>query len=806
MNNHLPQTTSTNINVRFFYSLRGQLLLFFLGLALLPLIGVAIITDRQSEQALRDQKINEIAKLANIQTKRIDTWIQARLSEIKVMAGAARIRSMEPAKVNEALQLYATEWSQYESLFVTGLDGKTIVQTDGESLNLADQEYLQKALRGEVNISEALVSRATGNVILVVAAPVLREDELVGVVGATIPTTELTDLMHDAEIGQTGVGYVLNSAGLMITSSRFKDELKHLGLIKERTELELKVDTPGAQAVLAGKTGVAEYLDYRNQPVLGAYTPLGQMGWGIIVEISQDEAFAAITQMRATIIIIALITIVLVASLAFFVAHWLVQPILAMTEAARRLARGEVNQTISIQSRGELGLMAAAFRQMITYLQEMVGAADHLAQGDLTVKVTSQSEQDALGQAFVRMTAQLHQLIGQVSASAQQVGYASEQLSTVAEQAGQATAQIAATMQQVAQGTAQQSQGVAHIATAMAGMNRTVDGVTRGGQAQAVAVGRAVGISSQMAELIHHVADSAQKGTHGAIGAAQTAQLGAETVEATLKQMETIKTRVGLSSQKVVEMGQRSNQIGVIVETIDDIASQTNLLALNAAIEAARAGEHGKGFAVVADEVRKLAEKSTLATQEISRLITSIQQTVAEAVTAMAEGSNEIEAGVDRADAAGQALHNILKAVADVSQQVAEISTAAEQMNASAQEANTAMDTVKAVVEQNMAATEQMTASSTQVGRLVEGIAAVSQETSASVEEVSASAEEMNAQVEEVTASAHALRDMATALQQLVTQFKLTVGVTSLMTSSEGIEKQLHHVCRGRSELAKISP
>lgn len=238
-------------------------------------------------------------------------------------------------------------------------------------------------------------------------------------------------------------------------------------------------------------------------------------------------------------------------------------------------------------------------------------------------------------------------------------------------------------------------------------MTRAIDGIAQGAQEQAAAVAKSSDITSQISSAIQQVTANAQIGAQGATDAAQVAREGAITVEANLKGMESIKAKVGLSAHKVQEMGQHSHQIGAIVETIDNIASQTNLLALNAAIEAARAGEHGKGFAVVADEVRKLAEKSASATGEIAGLIRTIQQSVTEAVTAMEDGATEVESGVGRANEAGQALADILSAIEAVDDQVKGISTATQQMSSSAKELVNAMERVSEVVEENSAATEE---------------------------------------------------------------------------------------------------
>jgi methyl-accepting chemotaxis protein len=317
-------------------------------------------------------------------------------------------------------------------------------------------------------------------------------------------------------------------------------------------------------------------------------------------------------------------------------------------------------------------------------------------------------------------------------------------------------------------------------------MARAIDGVARGAQEQAAAVGKSAEITAHISAAVQQVTANAQRGAQGAGEAARMARDGAHTVDETVQGMQHIQAAAQLTAQKIEEMSRRSEQIGAIIETIDDIAAQTNLLALNAAIEAARAGEHGKGFAVVADEVRKLAEKSAAATKEIGGLIQGIQATVAEAVQVMAGSTGEVEAGVARANQSGQALANILAAVEGVARQVEEISGAAGQMSVAAGELVSAVEAVSAVVEENTAATEEMAASSGEVSTAIENIAGISEENSAAVEEVSASAEEVSAQVEEVNASAQSLSQMAQTLQSLVNRFKLPAASPARRDASPG--------------------
>jgi methyl-accepting chemotaxis protein len=295
-------------------------------------------------------------------------------------------------------------------------------------------------------------------------------------------------------------------------------------------------------------------------------------------------------------------------------------------------------------------------------LKSMVHMLKDIAEGegDLTRRL-DETRHDEFGEVcrwFNRFVDNMRGIISQVSNTTRQVTTSAALLHSTAEQIATAAEEVAC------QSTT--------VATASEEMSATSNDISHN--------------CSLAAEVSNRASDNARG--------------GAQVVQETLKGMQNIAERVRESAHTVENLGARSDQIGAIVGTIEDIADQTNLLALNAAIEAARAGEQGRGFAVVADEVRALAERTTKATKEIGSMIKGIQQETSGAVSSMENGVTEVERGMESSRKSGEALQQILDAINDVTVQVHQIATAAEEQTAVTGEISSNISQITDVVQE----------------------------------------------------------------------------------------------------------
>ena len=406
----------------------------------------------------------------------------------------------------------------------------------------------------------------------------------------------------------------------------------------------------------------------------------------------------------------------------------------------------------------------------------MAEGTKRIADGDLQVERLDDSSTDEVGEvakSYNKMVEDLRTMIGRVRASAQEVATAGQQMASTSAQVASATGQIAATMQQLATGASEQSVSAAEAAHYMEQMRAAVEQVVKSAQGQAEDVSRSSEVVRQTALAIEQVARSAQDVSAAAARTLSAAETGGKAVRLTVDGIAQIEGASHRVAQSVEELGTSSQEIGAIVEVISSIADQTNLLALNAAIEAARAGEHGRGFAVVADEVRKLAESSGEASGRIAAIIDTIQEHVRSAVDTMAASSQRVREGTQMAEQAGQALDAILGAMGETNGYAQDISAAAEEVAASTAGAVESMEAVATSAQASLGATENMTALAERLEAQVQEVARISQDTAAAVTEVSASSEEIGASAEEIAGAAQRLAETAAGQKEVVSRFRV---------------------------------
>lgn len=410
-----------------------------------------------------------------------------------------------------------------------------------------------------------------------------------------------------------------------------------------------------------------------------------------VAEKSAEEGYAASKhdyEASRTFLVIAVLGGVLIAiAFSILVARMIYHRLGALEYATRTVASdGSGYTALPVTSKDEVGSLTLAFnttmerlgestasiREQSAYLSSsvdtMLKAFGRFAQGDLTVRLTAQKKDDIgrLYNEFNTALDNLGRLISQVAESAR----------VTASTAGH----ISVGTEEMAAGAREQAARSHSIAAAIEEMSQTIDENAR----QSVLAAR-------------EAAESSSDAKHGG-----------KVIDDTIAGISSIAEAVANTAHTIETLGQSSEQVGIIIQVIEDIADQTNLLALNAAIEAARAGEHGRGFAVVADEVRKLAERTRKATKEITETIHRIQNDTTSAVGAMHQGTSEVARGREAAARAGETLERLIRRAATVSDIIARLATAGEEQAAAVNDIARNVDSINAVTEESAATADTM--------------------------------------------------------------------------------------------------
>ncbi len=420
--------------------------------------------------------------------------------------------------------------------------------------------------------------------------------------------------------------------------------------------------------------------------------------------------------------------------------------------ASSEIAHGNYEVDLPDSGTDEVGALASSFREMVDSAKTKIDVAREIAGGNLTRDKVATSDKDMLGHALETMILGLRELVSKVSSCSQQVSYVSNEIQASTVQVGSATNEIA-------EGSEKLAESASEVASTMSNLVTSVKSVESASQAQLKSVEAANTSIVECASVANGVAVSADNVVNIALKSREQAN-------DVVKSNEVVTQHVAESSKRVSELETSVKQIDLIVKSIENISEQTNLLALNAAIEAARAGEHGRGFAVVADEVRKLAEQANSQTKQIFDLVQLLRTNVDATVQAIDQTVPLVASSSSKADDVNSALQNIVNSITTVAKD-------ARGMASSCEMSSELVAGIRDAATGNAQLSREMSQQVEQVAETIQNVAAFSEESAAGAQQLSATSSEL-------TNSAKLLTSESEALDSELAKFRTTDSAVKL--------------------------
>lgn len=407
-------------------------------------------------------------------------------------------------------------------------------------------------------------------------------------------------------------------------------------------------------------------------------------------------------------------------------------------------------------------------------LASLAAGIRDVSQGDFTknIAVSDTMLQD-LAIALNKLIFGLRGFLGQLHTSTDQLGGAGGELQSTASTALAVIEGASVAQGQLDEGIQEQSKIVDEATGKVQALSEAIASIAAAAEEQTRSLDETALAVSNMATSIEQVAAQVDSLSSISTETSRTAERGGGAIDTIVDGMHTIRSTINDLATDITQLGSNSDQIGDIVKVIDRIAEQTNLLALNAAIEAARAGEHGRGFAVVASEIRKLADGSVQATKEIAAHITSTQAVIGEVVTAMERLTDRVEDSANSTSSASGALQEIVTAVLAANQQIGEISSVARAMSSNSYQVIRSIEEITKSVSINMTATQQMTRQSDEVNKAFSDIASISQQNASSVEVLTYVNKEVTDAAQRMLTSVEQMNDLAKQIDTRLGEFKV---------------------------------
>ncbi len=662
-------------------SIKTKLIFYSTLLVILIVIGLSFITFTMASRALQVSAMRTMEGLVKEGAEVVSSEVKGNLTAVEILA-ANDFLSMN-INTQEKLKRFSNiiEKYNYMKIGIADLKGNIVFSNQSEG-NISDREYYQKALAGESNVSDPLMSKTEGTIVVVYAVPIIKDDKIIGVLTATKDGSEVSSISDRITFGKTGKAFMINKTGVKIAHSDQKlVEAQDNDLVNVEKDPSLSQLAAYERKMILGEQGSGFY-EYNGTEKMMVYTPVEGTKWSLAVTVEKKEILTELDSLIISTLIAAIFIILISAGMVYILAVTITKRIRLATNALLPLAEGDFSNPVQWKKRktkDELDHMADAIDKVQNAVSKML---------QVIIQASVEIDRDA------------------------------QSLSAVSQQMTASTTVMADSVQEVADGSVQQSNSFVTINEALEVFSNKL---------------------RQITEDIKTVDNNAKQIN-------ELSARGNHQIQTLAGFVEHTNQTFGSFEERIKQLGNKIVQINDITNLINEIAEQTNLLSLNAAIEAARAGEVGRGFSVVAEEIRKLAEQSQNSSVNISALVSSIEEENQIMIETSQQVSSEFDNQTNSIRETIDSFEQIVKAVENILPGIIMVNNAAEEINHEKNEI---------------------------VGK-IEELTAVSEETTASTEEIAASTEEIASASEDVSNSATSLGMKTKAMMDEASKFRLS--------------------------------
>jgi methyl-accepting chemotaxis protein len=647
------------------FNLSRRIALFVGLLILIVSVGLGLIAIRFSSNEVKVSTEQTLLLTSKEGAKRIASTINLRLEVLQEVANRPAFRAADFTEIKASLKQDIERLGYLDIAFVTP-DGKANYILENTSSDLADRDYVKKALAGKQAVSDVIISKVTGSTVLMYAVPIESNGKVIGALVGRRDGNSLTEVTDAMGVGKKGYAYIINDKGTVVAHpNREYVTGQFTPIEKAKEDASFGPLAKEFEIILAQKDGVGSY-HFNGAELYNAYTPIEGSNWVLVNTANSDEILAGLNRLILILSLVIALFLIIGSIAAIVLGKQISKPIISLSQDIKNIAQYD---------------LTVGNDQFNTYIKR-------------------KDEIGEIANSLAIMKSSLTSLVQNISSGSGHLAAASEELTATSQQSATAANEVAKTIEEIAMGANDQAKE------------------TQSGALSVNELGSYVTNNQELLNRLNVILN----------GLNTLKNQGIETVGELVKQSDETKKASIEVYETICETNTSVEKIESSSQMIKSIANQTNLLALNAAIEAARAGEAGRGFAVVAEEIRKLAEQSNSFTDDITQDISELITKSESAVEIIKKVTNVVEQQTQSVDRTNTKFQGISTAIEKMKEEIEKIDEASVKMVEKKDVIIGVLENLSAISEQNAAGTQQASASVEEQTASMDEIASTSED------------------------------------------------------------------------------